>query len=212
MTIGERIKATRKRERISQVELAEKTHTLKQTLYKYENNIITNIPSDKVEAIAHVLDVSPAYLMGWEDEPQIAPNLIDITTHKRRKYKVYGAVACGDAIVAEDNETFEFDDIGADFALRCKGDSMINARIYDGDLVFIRECELEDIRNGEIAAVRLDHYGDCTLKKVFYDSGRHRLTLMPCNPDYEPIILEGKDLNDDDFKVLGKAVAFVATI
>ena len=89
---------------------------------------------------------------------------------------------------------------------------MINARIYDGDLVFIRECELEDIRNGEIAAVRINHYGDCTLKKVFYDNARRRVTLMPCNPDYEPIILEGKDLDKEEFKVLGKAVAFVATI
>ena len=210
MTIGERIKATRKRKRVSQVELAEKTHTLKQTLYKYENNIITNIPSDKVESIARALGVSPAYLMGWEDEP--AKNLIDISAHKHHKYNIVGAVACGDPLVADDNETFEFDDIGADFALRCKGDSMINARIYDGDLVFIRECELEDIRNGEIAAVRIDHYGDCTLKKVFYDNARRRVTLMPCNPDYEPIILEGKDLDKEEFKVLGKAVAFVATI
>ena len=210
MTIGERIKATRKRKRVSQVELAEKTHTLKQTLYKYENNIITNIPSDKVESIARALGVSPAYLMGWEDEP--AKNLIDISAHKHHKYNIVGAVACGDPLVADDNETFEFDDIGADFALRCKGDSMINARIYDGDLVFIRECELEDIRNGEIAAVRINHYGDCTLKKVFYDNARRRVTLMPCNPDYEPIILEGKDLDKEEFKVLGKAVAFVATI
>ncbi len=140
------------------------------------------------------------------------PGIIDISAHKHRKYTIYGAVACGDAIVADDHETFEFDDIGADFALRCKGDSMINARIYDGDLVFIRECELEDIRNGEIAAVRIDHYGDCTLKKVFYDNARHRVTLMPCNPDYEPIILEGKDLDKEEFKVLGKAVAFVANL
>ena len=196
MTIGERIKATRKRQRVSQVELAEKTHTLKQTLYKYENNIITNIPSDKVESIARALGVSPAYLMGWEDEP--AKNLINISTLERKKYPIFGAVACGDPLVADDNETFEFDDIGADFALRCKGDSMINARIYDGDLVFIRECELEDIRNGEIAAVRIDHYGDCTLKKVFYDNARHRVTLMPCNPESEPIIREGKDLDKEE--------------
>lgn len=141
-----------------------------------------------------------------------APNLIDISTLKRKKYPLLGAVACGDPLVTDESDAFEFDDIGADFALRCVGDSMTGARIYDGDLVFIRQCSLEDIRNGEIAAVRIDHYGDCTLKKVYYDSDRQRLTLMPCNPDFEPIILEGSDLDADEFKVIGKAVAFVANL
>lgn len=141
-----------------------------------------------------------------------APNLIDISALKRKKYPLLGAVACGDPLVTDESDAFEFDDIGADFALRCVGDSMTGARIYDGDLVFIRQCSLEDIRNGEIAAVRIDHYGDCTLKKVYYDSDRQRLTLMPCNPDFEPIILEGSDLDADEFKVIGKAVAFVANL
>lgn len=140
------------------------------------------------------------------------PNLIDISALKRKKYPLLGAVACGDPLVTDESDAFEFDDIGADFALRCVGDSMTGARIYDGDLVFIRQCSLEDIRNGEIAAVRIDHYGDCTLKKVYYDSDRQRLTLMPCNPDFEPIILEGSDLDADEFKVIGKAVAFVANL
>ena len=67
MTIGDRIKKQRELLGISQVELAEKIKVSKQTLYKYENNIITNIPSDKIEIIGKVLEVSPSYLMGWED-------------------------------------------------------------------------------------------------------------------------------------------------
>lgn len=68
MTVGERIKALRESLGISQVDFAAKINVSKQTLYKYENNLITNIPSDKIEAVARVGNVSPAYLMGWEAE------------------------------------------------------------------------------------------------------------------------------------------------
>lgn len=66
MTVGERIKEIRKRLGVSQVSFADKINVSKQTLYKYENNIITNIPSDKIEAVAELGNVSPSYLMGWD--------------------------------------------------------------------------------------------------------------------------------------------------
>lgn len=67
MTVGDRIRERREYLGISQIDLAKKIHVLKQTLYKYEMNIITNIPSDKIEEIAEILKVSPSYLMGWEE-------------------------------------------------------------------------------------------------------------------------------------------------
>ena len=70
MTIGERIKKLRNNLGLSQVNFADKINVSKQTLYKYENNIITNIPSDKIESVAKLCNVSPAYLMGWEEELQ----------------------------------------------------------------------------------------------------------------------------------------------
>ena len=71
MTKGERISEMRDRRGIGQTELADKVGISKQTLYKYENNIVTNIPSDKIEAIADALNVSPAYIMGWASDPEI---------------------------------------------------------------------------------------------------------------------------------------------
>lgn len=65
MTVGERIKEIRMKLGMSQVAFADKINVSKQTLYKYENNIITNIPSDKIEAAAKLGNVSPSYLMGW---------------------------------------------------------------------------------------------------------------------------------------------------
>lgn len=69
MKIGERIKDLRLRNGMSQVELSQRIGISKQSLYKYENSIITNIPSDKIELIADALNTSPSYLMGWTDEP-----------------------------------------------------------------------------------------------------------------------------------------------
>ena len=71
MTIGERIKSLRESKRITQTELAEKLGTTKQNIYKYENGIITNIPSDKIELMAKCFEVSPGYIMGWEDENEL---------------------------------------------------------------------------------------------------------------------------------------------
>lgn len=73
MTVGDRIKILRNNLGMSQVSFADKINVSKQTLYKYENNIITNIPSDKIEAAAQLGNVSPAYLMGWEQYAGEAP-------------------------------------------------------------------------------------------------------------------------------------------
>lgn len=71
MTISNKIKRLRKAAKISQVELAEKLGTTKQTVYKYENGLITNIPSDKIEIMARLFDTTPQYLMGWESSIDI---------------------------------------------------------------------------------------------------------------------------------------------
>lgn len=71
MTVGERIRELRERLGINQVDFADKIGVSKQTLYKYENNLITNIPSDKIEAAAKLGNISPSYLMGWESTNDI---------------------------------------------------------------------------------------------------------------------------------------------
>lgn len=80
MTKAERIRILREEKGISQVELAERIGVSKQNMYKYENDIITNIPSDKIEAMAKVLNVSPGYIMGWEDDKDKKPEISAIDT------------------------------------------------------------------------------------------------------------------------------------
>lgn len=84
MTIGDRIKYQRESLGISQTELANKVNISKQTLYKYETNIITNIPSNKIEEIGKVLNVSPAYLMGWENKQYNTNDNFPLTTLEKK--------------------------------------------------------------------------------------------------------------------------------
>ena len=215
MTIGERIKSLRESKRITQTELAEKLGTTKQNIYKYENGIITNIPSDKIELMAKCFEVSPGYIMGWKDENELDDLSIlmekydNIRPIKLKRFPLLGEIACGQPIFAdEDRESFIMADmdIRADFCLRAKGDSMINARIYDGDVVFIKEMPMVD--NGDIAAVIIDD--EATLKKVYYYPDKGKLVLYPENPDYEPFIYVGEELNT--IRILGKAVYFMSPL
>lgn len=68
--IGERIKQARQAKGITQSDLADAIQTTKQCIYKYENGIVTNIPISKIESLADFLNVSPAYIMGWTNEPE----------------------------------------------------------------------------------------------------------------------------------------------
>ena len=87
MTIGERIRYAREKKGITQTELANLVKSTKQNIYKYENGIITNIPSDKIEMIAAVLCVSPAYLMGWIKDSVYIEGISDgdyyLTSHEK---------------------------------------------------------------------------------------------------------------------------------
>ena len=90
----------------------------------------------------------------------------------------------------------------ADFCLIAKGDSMMGARIFDGDEVFIQQTDL--VQNGEIAAVVVD--GEATLKRVYYYPEEGKLILTAENPAYAPLVFSGTDLNS--IHILGRAVAF----
>ena len=209
VTVGDRIRQVRQEQDVTQQELADYIGISKQAVYKYENNIVTNIPTDKVDAIAKRLKVSPAYLMGWEEQPTpkptspapIPPGFEPMP--KMKKIPLIGSIACGEPITAEQNIEKMVDvpeSIRCDFSLTCHGDSMVDAGIHDKDVVYIRIQPV--VENGEIAAVRID--GEATLKRVYYNPGT--LTLMPANPAYAPMIYTGSQL--EEVHIEGKAVGW----
>ena len=68
MSVGQRIKMAREQKNMTLDEVAKRCETTKQTIFKYENEIVTNIPYDKIVLLSKALDVSPSYLFGWEEK------------------------------------------------------------------------------------------------------------------------------------------------
>lgn len=162
--------------------------------------------SEMLITLASYFKCTVDYLIGRSDS--VYPTYDNIVPMPNMvKVPLLGNIACGEPITAEENiETYLNmpEEIKGTFALRCKGDSMINARIFDGDIVFIREQP--DVENGEIAAVLIDN--EATLKRVYkYDN---RIELRAENPTFKPLSYEGETLAD--IRILGKAVGFLSTI
>ncbi len=204
----EKLKTLRKARNMTLDELARLVGTSKQTVQRYEKGVIANVPPEKVEALAKALGVAPSELMGWESDFGYA-NLDNIYPLSTRKLPILGKIACGKPIYAEQEyESFAAVNCqtDADFCLRAQGDSMTGARIYDGDLVFIRSQD--EVDNGEIAAVIIGD--EATLKRVYYYPEKEKLVLSPENPKYEPLVYVGTELSS--IKIIGKAVAFQSLV
>lgn len=199
MTKGERIKQRREQLGISQTELAECIGTSKQNLYKYENDIITNIPSDRVEALAKRLNTSPAYIMGWNEGGSLpSPTITEDTV----TFPVITSVAAHyDGVSIDESTTGEKIEVpraylkgrkAEDFcAMRVRGDSMY-PDFRNGDIVLVlRQSTMN--HSGEIGVIS---YGDdeMTIKRINYVDGEDWLELVPLNPAYPPKRIEGVDL------------------
>ena len=205
-TLYDRIKSRRTELGLTVEELAHKMgYKDKSSISKIENGK-ADIPQSKIAAFADALETTPAYLMGWEEQPEpkkptIPPGFEPMP--KMKKIPLIGAIACGEPITAEQNIEKMVDvpeNIRCDFSLTCHGDSMVDAGIHDKDVVYIRIQP--EVENGEIAAVRID--GEATLKRVYYNPGT--LTLMPANPAYAPMIYAGPQL--EEVHIEGKAVGW----
>ena len=73
MSVGLRIRLAREQKQMTLDEVAKRCKTTRQTIYKYENEIVTNIPYDKIELLSEALGVTPSYLFGWEEQKEISP-------------------------------------------------------------------------------------------------------------------------------------------
>ena len=209
-TLYDRIKSRRTELGLTVEELAHKMgYKDKSSISKIENGK-ADIPQSKIAAFADALQTTPAYLMGWEEQPEpkkptIPPGFEPMP--KMDWVPLVGRIACGTPILADENieailEVPEH--IRADFALRCHGDSMTGAHIHDGDIVYIRQQP--DVDNGSIAAVCIDN--SATLKRVY--KYPDRLVLSPDNPMYEPFVYTGDELAQ--VRILGKAVGFTSLL
>lgn len=205
---GDRLRTLRTEKGLSQMDFAKQIRISKSSVNMYERG--EREPSfETLEVIADYFNVDMDYLLGKSDtvrkSPVLPSNIIPMP--EMRKIPLIGSIACGAPILAEEHIDEYIDiprHIHADFALSCKGDSMINARIFNGDIVYIRQQNTVD--NGEIAAVLID--GEATLKRVKLHSDR--IILEPENPLYDPFVYRNEEMNS--VRILGKAVAFTSAI
>lgn len=177
--IKDNIQNARKKKGITQEELAKKIGVTQQTVQKYENGLISNIPADKIVAICRTLDITPAYLMGWED------TLFNTTPYSQGKsIAIFGTVRAGVGGVAY-QEILGYESVDATynntndlFWLKVQGDSM-TPELNDGDLVLVRKQTSVD--SGDLAVVIVDKE-EALVKRVFYDTDL--IELHSKNPYY----------------------------
>lgn len=209
-----RLKEVRKNARKTQQEVADFIG-ISQNNYSYWENGKVKIDNESLNKLAEYFGVSVDYLLGRTDEPN--PTRDDFYSFQYdnihpvhlQKIRILGEIACGVPIYAsEDRESYVLSgtEVKADFCLKARGDSMIGARIMDGDIVFCRAQEM--VENGEIGVVIIGD--EATLKRVYFYPEKRKLVLQAENPAYEPFVYIGEELNE--IRILGKAIAFQSDI
>lgn len=202
MKTSEAIRRYRRRSGLSMEELGRLLSVSRQTVFRYESGAIENIPRDKIRRMAEILKVSEGELLG-------VPDVRKARASGARAVPMLGEIACGEPIYADEQSghfVLSDETLEADFCLRAKGDSMIGARIYDGDVVFVHAQET--VENGEIGVVVIGD--EATLKRVYYYPTEGKLILSPENPRYAPLVYLGDEL--EEIRILGKAVAFQSVL
>lgn len=194
LKLSAKMKARRLELKMTLEEVADLVGVTKSTVRKWETGDIENMKRDKIALLADALNVSPLYIMGIdEDEPQTI------------KLPLVGTIAAGTPILADENieDYFNVDmKIKADFALKIKGDSMINACIHNGDYAFIRKQST--LENGEIGAVLLNGE-DATLKRFYKTNSEIKLFAENDSDEYR-LKWPKTITSNDEFQILGKLV------
>lgn len=202
-----RIKELRLKHGVTQADLAKHIGVAQNTLSYWENGKY-DVDNESLKVIADFFSVSTDYLLGRDPEKtntDFEKKFDNIFRIEKKKYPLLGDIACGEPLFAdEEHESYVLagSAVDADFCLRAKGDSMTGARIYDGDIVFVKQMPV--VNNGDIAAVIIGD--EATLKRVYYYPEKRKLVLNAENPRYEPFVYIGEELNE--IRILGKAVAF----
>ncbi len=200
-TLSEKLSKLFYDSKLSYPELSKATGIPKSALQRYVTGGTEKIPVDRLNAIAKALGVTAQNRLGWDASDNVDSVML---LPKGRCLPIVGTIAAGMPVLAVENIIgYDFADVpeNADyFFLKVKGDSMINARIFDGDLVLIRSQSTAD--NGQIV-VCLVNGEEATLKR-FYQRG-NTVVLQPENPDYQPILVSAADFDSGYARILGVA-------
>lgn len=191
MTTGERIKTAREKKGYSQEELANLLgYKSRSSVNKMENG--RDIPRSVIVKLSELLDVTPAYLMGWDDVESNAEILPNNKVHMIPVFESvsagFGAYACSDIVdyipLFIDNPS----DVPDTLCIKVKGDSMY-PKIEDRDIIVVRKQSSVD--SGQIAVVLIDNE-EGLVKKIVYDN--EKIELHSINPMYPVQVFEKEEM------------------
>lgn len=212
MDIKDLIKNKRLELGLTMKELGEAVGVSEATISRYESGHIANMKRTTIIALSKVLGIPTARFIDYDNDKYLSKET-RVSKANTQSIPLLGTIAAGAPILADEHvdEYIEISlDVKADFALRVQGDSMIDANIYDGDIVFIHQQP--SVENGEIAAVMLidpdTSDGVATLKRVYKTA--NSLQLVPENRNYAPIIVNEE--NGAGAKILGKATYHITQV
>ncbi len=200
---GKQIKSLRKENKMSQAELAKQLNVTQQAIGKWETGKSTP-DTDTLKRLSEIFNTSIDFLLGLESSVSSQPSFPFEVEYDDVGFgiPVIGTVRAGyNALAYNDDYGVEYANVRNPdeyFYLIVRGDSM-EPRIKDGDLALVhRQPTLND---GDLGVIV---YGDNegTLKK--YSRKGNTIILSPFNPDYEPKIISGEDLNN--VYIAGKVV------
>ena len=212
-SIGERLKALRLKSGLTQEEVGRHAHISKQTLYKYENGIVTNIPADKIELLATIYSVTPAYIMGWATPttslPSDAYRYVPESVAARSLTTIEGLsdlplVTVPDCMLGRYARNKNI------ILMPVNGESMNNVIRNGAIIAVLTKTELQQIKNGDIVVV--SNNGDYTVKRFFNDKERQEFIFRPDSSDmsYRDIIFSYD--NCEDLQLVGKVVMYNVTL
>ena len=200
MTLGDRIRLRREELRMSQEELATRLgYKSRSTIAKIESGE-NDLTQSKIVAFAEALNTTARWLLDYDDSDTTLPP----GTHRPqfKKVPMLGYAAAGQPLEDLNQDTPYYDvenKYDVDFCITVRGDSMIDAGINDGDIVFIKS--MPEVPNGRVACVEIDNEKVCL--KRFYKSGK-TVSLVSANSKYAPMFFT--EDNCENIKVLGLAV------
>ena len=203
----DKIRYYRKLRGISQEILADKLgYKSFTTIQKWEDGT-SSPPIGTVKKVADILGVTIEELTSDEDHSS-EPDLTGITNLSfpaAKPIPILGDICAGEGTWCEENFEGHFfidSSVNADFCVRVRGDSMIDADIKDGDLAFIKKTY--DYKDGKIYAVRINSDCEAVLKKVFWQDDT--IVLNPCNADYKPLVTDSEGVS-----VIGECIGVYHT-
>lgn len=199
MSIKDILKDRRLELQLTLEDVAKRVGVSPATISRWESGDIANMRRDRIAALAEALQISPAVIMGWDVDTTLPPG-----AHRPqfKKVPMLGYAAAGQPLedLNQDTPYYDVDNkYDVDFCITVRGDSMIDANINDGDIVFIKS--MPEVPNGRIACVEIDNEKVCL--KRFYKSGK-TVSLASANSKYAPMFFT--EDNCENIKVLGLAV------